>query len=43
MLIQGDTALQVHPVPGVNIDSLNERGAVSGLHFRSITSILLHS
>lgn len=30
MVIQRDTALWAHPVPSVNINSLNERGAGSG-------------
>lgn len=34
MVIQGDTALWAHPVPGVNINSLNERGAVSESPFQ---------
>ena len=34
MVIQGDAALRAHPVPGVNINSLNERGTVSDSSFQ---------
>ena len=33
-MIQGDTALRVHPAHGVNINSPNERGAVSDSPFQ---------
>lgn len=34
MVIQGDTALWTHPVPGVSVNSLNERDAVSDSPFQ---------